>query len=125
MPLYDGDKSMFAPSNFDKKLWENYCASEFSLKPDWSYVQKFIGGRNYKKTYKNYERIIFSNGNIDPIRANSVTEFFSLDIPVYNITNGAHSLDLRLPHVNETEEVTNVNWVRNQECLLIGQWIDE
>jgi hypothetical protein len=45
-----------------------------------------------------------------------VTEFFSLDIPVYNITNGAHSLDLRLPHVNETEEVTNVNWVRTQEC---------
>jgi len=59
------------------------------------------------------------------VKANSVTEFFSLDIPVYNITNGAHSLDFKLPHVDETEEVTNVNWVRNQECLIIGQWIDE
>ena len=52
-----------------------------------------------------------------------MTEFFSLDIPVYTIKNGAHSLDLRLPHVNE--EVTNVDWVRNQECLIIGHWIDE
>ena len=104
---------------------EDSCATKFSLKPDFSYVQKFIGGRNYTKTFKNYQKIIFSNGDIDPIKANSVTKFISLDIPVYNIKGGAHSLDLRLPHVNETEDITNVNWVRKQECLIIGQWIDE
>ena len=46
-------------------------------------------------------------------------------MPVYNITGGARHLDLRLPHESETENVTNVNWVRKQECLLIGMWIDD
>ena len=62
---------------------------------------------------------------LDPWRANGVTEFVSLKIPVYNIRGGAHHLDFRLPDASEIDEVTNVNWVRTQECKLIGMWVDE
>ncbi len=48
-----------------------------------------------------------------------------MNIPVYNIRGGAHHLDLRLPNEAETDDVTNVNWVRTQECRLIGMWVDE
>jgi len=54
-----------------------------------------------------------------------VTDFVSLNIPVYNIRGGAHHLDLRLPNEAETDDVTNVNWVRTQECKLIGLWVNE
>lgn len=49
----------------------------------------------------------------------------SLNIPIYNIRGGAHHLDLRLPNVAETDDVTNVNWVRAQECKLIGMWVND
>lgn len=54
-----------------------------------------------------------------------MTDFVSLNIPVYNIRGGAHHLDLRLPNEAETDDVTNVNWVRTQECKLIGMWVNE
>jgi len=125
MPQINGDKSLFAPSTYDKSKIEVDCAKKFSFATDWGYVHKFLGGKNYQKSFRNFEKIIFSNGNLDPWRANGVTDFVGLKIPVYNIRGGAHHLDLRLPNEAEKDEVTNVNWVRTQECKLIGMWVDE
>ena len=125
MPQNNGDNSLFAPSTYDKTKIQDDCAKKFSFATDWGYVHKFLGGKNYQRSFRNFDKIVFSNGNLDPWRANGVTDFVSLNIPVYNIRGGAHHLDLRLPNEAETDDVTNVNWVRTQECKLIGMWVNE
>lgn len=69
-----------------------------------------------------YSNIIFSNGRFDPWRAGGLTEFVNLHLPLYTIKNGAHHLDLREP--TKVDEGTDVEFVRDQETMIISEWIE-
>ena len=91
------------------------------MTPNYAWALDNFGGYDYKKEFKSYSNIIFSNGERDPWMAGGVTDHVNLDLPFYVIKDAAHHLDMRLP-VDE-DKGTDVEWVRQQEAALIGKWV--
>jgi lysosomal Pro-X carboxypeptidase len=91
------------------------------LLPQFDWVGNTFGGKfNYQQEYRQYTKIIFSNGGIDPWKAGGVTEYVSPENPVFVMPSGAHHLDLRMPNIDDPEDV---NFVREQEMAIIGDWV--
>lgn len=129
MPTAMGAKSMFLEEPFDYDAYTKGCQETYGLTPDYTWALREFGGANptynYTKDYLSYSNIIFSNGELDPWRAGGVNNYVSPDLPVYLIRGGAHHLDLRLPNATTDTNTTDVYWVREQEKMLISQWVDD
>lgn len=106
------DTSIFVtkPDPFDKEKFTKDCQDTYGLTPDFDYATQIFGGAfNYTEEYRQYSKIIFSNGVLDPWTAGGVTNYTGLDIPSYIIKGGAHHLDMRLPAMDDP---ISVDWVR-------------
>ena len=64
---------------------------------------------NLTQDFKSYSNIFFSNGELDPNMAGGVTEFVNVKLPYAVIKGGAHHLDMRLPNIEDPEDL---KWVR-------------
>jgi hypothetical protein len=124
MPIDFGTKdSMFIEELFDEDQYSKDCEAKYGIKPNYMWADQQFGVVNYQKDYQAYSNIVFSNGELDPWRAGGVQDVINLQLPQYVIKGGAHHLDLRLP--NPADNSTNVEWVRNQERLMIEQWVND
>lgn len=114
--IFTVDDDIFDPVQFTAD-----CQAKYNLTPEYDWALKTFGGKfNFSQEYRQYTKIIFSNGELDPWRAGGVTGYVSHKLPTYTIKGGAHHLDLRLPDAADPEEV---KWVRQQEDQLIADWI--
>ncbi|KAL4474904.1 hypothetical protein ABPG74_001600 [Tetrahymena malaccensis] len=117
----NGITDMFYNSPWDKDSYQQYCQETFGLTPNYDYALNFYGGKNDEEM-KQFSRIIFSNGMLDPWNSGSPTNFISDDLPILNMYAAAHCSDLRLPQNGDIESVTQA---RIQEAKYIKQWIQE
>jgi lysosomal Pro-X carboxypeptidase len=122
MPTSMGADSMFIAEPFDYAGYTKKCQETYGLTPNYQWALENFGGYNYTNDFKSYSNIIFSNGELDPWKAGGVTTWVNIDLPQYVIKNAAHHLYLRLPV--EADKGTDVEWVRQQESILIGKWVE-
>jgi lysosomal Pro-X carboxypeptidase len=113
--------SMFPPEEWNYTAYTEQCQKTYGLTPDYDWAFRTFGGSNTTRDFAQMTNIIFSNGIYDPWRSGGVTTFVNLNTPIYIIKNGAHHLDLREPA--PAEAGTDVEWVREQETLMIERWI--
>lgn len=123
MPIGFDNNTMFIPETFDYENYTAECVKNYGLTPKYEWALQEFGGYNYKKDFKSMSNIIFSNGDLDPWMAGGVTEYVSIQLPVYVIKGGAHHLDMRLPM--EEDKGTDVDFVRQKESDLLESWIRE
>ena len=123
MPTSMGPDSMFIKADFNYTAYSEDCQTTYGLTPKYTWALDYFGGKNYSVDFLAYSNIIFSNGNLDPWRAGGVDKYVNLDLPVYVIEGGAHHLDLREP--NAADNTTNVAYVREQEDMMIGRWVQD
>ncbi|EUB62200.1 Lysosomal Pro-X carboxypeptidase [Echinococcus granulosus] len=98
----DGKSDMFKPSTWDPIEFSNACQRKFGVRPrmGWAGVQWWA------KNLYTVTRLIFSNGDLDPWSAFGVLEKELVPgATVVRIASGAHHLDLRGSHPNDTAEV--------------------
>ncbi|EAR86508.2 serine carboxypeptidase S28 family protein (macronuclear) [Tetrahymena thermophila SB210] len=117
----NGVTDMFYDQPWDKDSYQQYCQETFGLTPNYDYVLNFYGGKNDEEM-KQFTRIIFSNGLLDPWQSGSPTKYISDDLPIINMYAAAHCSDLRLPQNGDVESVIQA---RIQEEKYIKQWIQE
>ena len=118
MPMSMGtaETTMFVPRAWDETAYNTECQAKYGIMPKYDWAWTEFGGMDFRKDFKQYSNIMFSNGDLDPWYAGGVTDFVSYKLPYAIIRGGAHHLDLREP--NEADPSDAV-WVRQQHSDLI------
>lgn len=103
MPLCTngGEDDIFEAYPWDFESYRQYCENRYGVKPTTDDVEKQYGGKNLKAT----SNIIFSNGLLDPWSSGGVLRSISSNVRALLIPDGAHHLDLRASHPNDTSSV--------------------
>ncbi|KAM7532760.1 hypothetical protein Aperf_G00000129771 [Anoplocephala perfoliata] len=115
----DGKSDMFKSTSWNPINFSNNCQARYGVRPrmDWAGLQWWA------KDVINDKRLIFSNGDIDPWSAFGVlNENAAPGATVVLIERGAHHLDLRGSHPNDTAEVHDARGLIRSK---IAEWIDE
>eukprot|EP00357_Protocruzia_adherens_P037114 CAMPEP_0114981200 /NCGR_PEP_ID=MMETSP0216-20121206/5406_1 /TAXON_ID=223996 /ORGANISM="Protocruzia adherens, Strain Boccale" /LENGTH=416 /DNA_ID=CAMNT_0002342833 /DNA_START=218 /DNA_END=1468 /DNA_ORIENTATION=- len=120
----NGVTDMFWDLPFSLNLIEGGCIDTLGfttpMRPTW--LVDTFGGTDYRKQFKNYSRIIFSNGSLDPTHAYSVTENVSDSVLAFVMDGAAHTLDMLSPNPADPESVIKG---REFEILTIRKWLLE
>lgn len=116
----NGVTDMFNPKKWDLKKYIKKCKEKWhaDVRPNW--IFDYFGGRHFKKEMKNYSKILFTNGLMDPWYAGSPKESTNPEIYVVESDSGHHQ-DIRLP--NEKDQISVIE-VRNLMRELIKKWIE-
>lgn len=122
MPMSSMQNSMFLPSQFDYDAYSQYCHEQFGITTQYDYALTYFGGRHITHDFMYATNIVFSNGDIDPWNAGSVTSSVGKGSVVMNIENSAHHLDLRDPNPADPSSVVKA---RETEKAEIKRWIEE
>lgn len=120
MPIEsDGVTDMFHSNKFDFNVYSEDCKKIWKgdLKPKW--IFDYYGGRNINKDLKEYSRIIFVNGTMDPWYAGCPKESSNPSIKIYT-ADSAHHLDLRTPNDNDPD---SMKFARDNITKDIGEWL--
>ncbi|CAH8499289.1 unnamed protein product [Schistosoma turkestanicum] len=105
--------------NWDLKAYSAYCQNRFGVRPrvEWPKVQF------WSKSVDTVTNIVFSNGEIDPWSALSITNNSYVPFAtVINISDAAHHLDLRTPNSADPESVIKAREIEKQKII---QWIKQ
>ncbi|VDD79213.1 unnamed protein product [Mesocestoides corti] len=114
----DGKSDMFKPSTWDPIAFSNACQEKFGVRPrmNWAGVQWWA------KDLNTVTRLVFSNGDLDPWSAFGVLNASSAPgATVIRIPTGAHHLDLRGSHPNDTADVIDAR-LKIREHII--DWIE-
>jgi len=123
MPMgTDGKNSMFLAQPFEEEQFIERCQSTYGITPQFDFALTYFGGRDLKHDFMYASNIVFTNGDIDPWSAGSVTVDVGKNTVTVNIENSAHHLDLRDPNEADPESVVKARDIERQE---IRKWIDE
>ncbi|KAL4144176.1 hypothetical protein QTP88_006399 [Uroleucon formosanum] len=118
MPLCTkgGEDDIFEAYPWDFEGYVEYCENRYGVKPTTDDVEKQYGGKNLKAA----SNIIFSNGLLDPWSSGGVLKSISSSVRALLIPDGAHHLDLRASHKNDTSSV-----IRARKTIKhwISKWI--
>lgn len=76
MPTANGKDSMFIPDDkgFDYDSFTENCQKQYGLTPRLSFIFDYFGGKDIKRDFYDTTNIIFTNGNLDPWSAGSITK---------------------------------------------------
>ena len=122
MPMSATNQSMFLPFEFDYEEYAAYCHEQFGVSPQYDFALTYFGGRHITKDFMYASNIVFSNGDIDPWSAGSVTKDVGKGTVVVNIENSAHHLDLRDPNPEDPQSVIDARNIEREE---IAKWLKE
>lgn len=101
MPMGDDPaQSSFTWKNWDEDAFTEKCQERYGTTPDYEWALDYFGGRNATEDFKDYDNIIFSNGEYDPWQSGGFIKNFTdpEKIKVLYLEKSAHHLDLRLPN---------------------------
>ncbi|CAH8849491.1 unnamed protein product [Trichobilharzia szidati] len=114
-----GPVNIMPPLNWDLKAFSTDCQSRYGVTPrvNWSTVEF------WNKSVSTTTNVVFSNGEIDPWFAFSITNNSHVPLAtVINIADAAHHLDLRSPNPADPESVVKARDIEKQKII---QWIKE
>ncbi|CAH8558528.1 hypothetical protein MS3_00005578 [Schistosoma haematobium] len=114
-----GPVNIMPPLNWDLKSFSISCQNRFGVSPrvEWPKVEF------WSKSVHTITNIIFSNGEIDPWSALSITNNSYVPFAtVINISDAAHHLDLRTPNPADPQSVIKAREIEKQKII---QWIKE
>nr|VZI43284.1 unnamed protein product [Spirometra erinaceieuropaei] len=115
----NGETDMFKPQAWDPLDFSDRCEAKFGVRPRMSWADVNFWGKNLHSL----TNVIFSNGDLDPWSAFGVLEGSQApNVDIIRIAFGAHHLDLRGSHPNDTSEV---QYARAMEKVIIEKWIRE
>jgi len=124
IPTPKSKHSMFIETPNYYLDYGNSCKDNFGLVPWWAYaLTNFGGGVDPVRDFQDYSNIIFSNGLLDPFSGGGMRSFLGANLPVFNITDGAVSLDMKAPR--DEDKGTEVEYTRELESLFLEKWIRE
>ncbi|KAH8878075.1 Lysosomal Pro-X carboxypeptidase [Schistosoma japonicum] len=114
-----GAVNIMPPVNWDLNSFSAYCQKQYGISPrvNWPKVEF------WSKSVDTITNVVFSNGEIDPWFALSITN--SSYVPfatVINIADAAHHLDLRTPNPADPDSVVKARTLEKQKII---QWIKE
>ncbi|CAH8849494.1 unnamed protein product, partial [Trichobilharzia szidati] len=114
-----GPVNIMPPLNWDLKAFSADCQGRYGVTPrvNWSTVEF------WSKSVSTTTNVVFSNGEIDPWFAFSITNNSHVPLAtVINIADAAHHLDLRSPNPADPESVVKARDIEKQKII---QWIKE
>ncbi|CAH8550302.1 unnamed protein product [Schistosoma margrebowiei] len=114
-----GPVNIMPPLNWDLNSFSISCQNRFGVSPrvEWPKVEF------WSKSVHTITNIIFSNGEIDPWSALSITNNSYVPFAtVINISDAAHHLDLRTPNPADPQSVIKAREIEKQKII---QWIKE
>eukprot|EP01084_Bolivina_argentea_P289039 496228_1 len=110
---------MFPPYIWDLNNLTAYCKQEFGVIPQTERMQIWFP-LDISENITN--KIIFSNGLLDPWRGGGYMKSLGPELPVVIIPSGAHHLDLRGKNPADPPDVTSA---RQKEVEILQQWLKE
>ena len=103
MPMCtDGDTDMFEKKNWDFDKITASCMKTFHVVPREYWAVHSFGGKNIANSASN---IYFTNGHLDPWSGGGVLTSLSDTLRAYMISDGAHHVDLRGSHPEDTAPI--------------------
>lgn len=118
MPMCsDNINDMFQKTDWDLSAYKKDCIQNFGTSPDEFWEIKVFGGKEFSLQATN---IFFTNGHLDPWSGGGVVKSLSNSLIAYYLPNGAHHVDLRGSHPEDTSDIIEA---RDMAVSLIEQWI--
>lgn len=124
MPMSSSrNSSMFPSYDYNYTSFEEWCLSEFNVKPRPNWITTEFGGHDYKTTWKKFgSNIIFSNGLLDPWSGGGVLQNISETVVALVTEEGAHHIDLRASTSNDPDWLVEQ---REKEVAIIKAWLPD
>ncbi|CEL95631.1 unnamed protein product [Vitrella brassicaformis CCMP3155] len=91
------------------------CEAMYGVKPDDRWVARYTGYR-----YDTCDKVVFTNGLVDPLSGESILEAPSKTCPVLNIAGGAHALDLGFIR---DDDPPSLKRARRQVIKQLDEWL--
>lgn len=123
MPMTCSNESMFPPSAYDYKGFEDQCMKSYGVKPRPHWITTEYGGSRIEQVLKRSGgNIIFSNGMQDPWSRGSVLKNISSSIIALVTEKGAHHVDFRSATKDDPDWLIEQ---RRREVEIIQGWIEQ
>ena len=120
MPMCsDGVNDMFEKVNWDFDQFTTSCMESFQVVPREYWAVHTYGGKNISNEASN---IYFTNGHLDPWSGGGVLTSLSESLQAYVISDGAHHVDLRGSHPEDTAPIKHARVIGLAE---ITTWISQ
>ena len=120
MPMCsDGDYDMFERHNWDFDDFTASCIKSFQVIPREYWAVHSFGGKNIVNESSN---IYFTNGHLDPWSGGGVLTSLSESLLAYVISDGAHHVDLRASHPEDTAPIKHARLIGLSE---ITTWLSQ
>ena len=112
----------FRSFTFELEKVNEVCMAQYGVvpRPGWPRVQ--YGGYEINSKHSTITNVIWSNGLLDPWHGGGFLESHVESCPVFIMPNGAHHVDLRANHPDDTSDITET---RQKEKEIIRRWIEE
>jgi lysosomal Pro-X carboxypeptidase len=117
----NGVNDFFLVAEWDYEGFVASCVEKYNEVPDSFYPHVYFGSDSDSTyPYRYASNIFFSNGKLDPWQSGAVLDKPNDEIEVFNITLGAHHLDLRGANPEDPQSVIDA---RAAEKKAITEWI--